>query len=537
MEQSNETTYRVSMNRDSGMHAVLPSIARLMRGDVLLLLLIFAVMHYFKLSTFVIAIDDEFEALRTDGFNWILTGRWASYLFLRYLVPHPVLPFLPTFLFGLGLAFSYPLLLSCFDVKRLAPVHYLAFPIYAGFPTWMFLTSLTTASCWAGVAQLVVVIAINRFRCALDALDAPLDARSKAAVVTNVSLSILALSVAMGFYQAFLITYVVLGLGVLLSSQQRVSLRFWKLSRHVLLLGALAVAGIVLHALVDIAFRRAFGLGDMRYIENFINLRALIDTPLVVIRQTLHSLFDVYAGRVDVYTLDCVTFPLIILTGLAAIAFRRADTIGGRLLPFLIAIGILCVPFAQHLSSGGGMPVRTYVAIPSVFWLFAMLGLTSRVRSIALTAFAAATLGMIQIIYASNLYFAAGYFVRIHDQELASAVYARIAELNSTPDSQKPYTVDFFGAHPFASTFPRPYSSTIGFSFFEWDGGNEERILDFMRLIGYDHLRAASMDQRRQDLTAFEQMPIWPARDSVRVVGDVTLIKLGPTAGFPFNAP
>jgi hypothetical protein len=522
-------------DRETSMQSVLAPLARMLRADVLVLLLIFAVFHYFKLSTFSIAIDDEYEALRSDGYNWIVTGRWASYLFLRYFVPQPILPFFPTFLFGAGLALSYPLLLACFGVRRLGPVHYLSFPLYAGFPTWIFLTSLTTASCWAGVAQLVVVLGVDRWRRVLDMLDRD-SAPRRRALVANALASVAALAVAMGFYQAFLPAYVVLALGVLLIRHHVMEMPFRVIALRVLALAALSVLGIALHGAIDAMFRRAFGLQDTHYIEGFINLRALLESPLAVLGQTARSFGAVYAGRAAVYATDTFTFPLIILSGLAAVAFWRTHSSGGRLLRIALAVGILCLPFLQHLVNGGGMPLRTLVAIPSIFWMFAMLGLTSRVRPVALTAFIATILGLVQIVYASNLYFAAAHFARIHDQELASAVYARIAEMNPDSDGQKIYTVDIFGAHPFVTNYARPYSSTSGFSFFEWDGGNEERMLDYMRLIGYTNIRPAPIEQRRRDVAEFAHMPTWPARGSVRVVGDVTLIKLGAAPGFPLNA-
>ena len=227
MEHPSETSTGAAAGSESSMQTMLPSVSRFLRTDVLVLLLIFAVFHYFKLTNFFIAIDDDFEAFRSDGYNWILAGRWASYLFLRFLVPQPILPFFPTLIFGLGLVASYPVLLSCFGVKRLSPVHYLAFALYAGFPTWVYLTSLTTASCWAGVAQLFVVIAIAQYRRVLDLLDSGFPNKG-AGIVTNSLLSVVAYTIALGFYQAFFTPYVVLGLSVLLVSHQTSPMPFWR---------------------------------------------------------------------------------------------------------------------------------------------------------------------------------------------------------------------------------------------------------------------------------------------------------------------
>lgn len=536
MKPSAEISAVTPVGRETSMQTILAPVARLLRADVLVLLLIFAVFHYFKLSTFLLSIDDEFEALRTSGYNWILAGRWSAYVFLRFLVPQPILPFFPTFLFGICVALSYPLLLSCFGVKRLGPVHYLAFPLYAGFPTWIYLTSFTAASCWAGAAQLVVVVALSRHLKTLDALNSPLP-HNRIAITTNAVLCILALAVAIGFYQAFVASFVALGLGMLLVRNHATEMSFRETAKRILHLVILTVAGVALYIAIDAAFRHAYGLQNTHYVGGFLDLHTLIESPVYVAGQTLHSFVSVYAGLADTYTAESLTFPVIILSGLAGIVFWRSSSAGHRLLRIALAAGILCIPFVQHLFNGGRMPLRTLVAIPPIFWMLAMIGLTSRVRAIALTSLLATALGLLQILYVSNLYFAAGHFARIHDQELAAALYTRIVEIRPDYDSQKPHTVDFFGARHFETNYPRPPSSTSGFSFFEWDGGNEERILDYMRLLGYSNLRAPPLEQRRQDLADFKQMPTWPSRDSVRIVGDVTLVKLGPAAGFPFNVP
>ncbi len=236
---------------------------------------------------------------------------------------------------------------------------------------------------------------------------------------------------------------------MLLISQHELELSLRSTIQRVLVLCAVTFLGIALYAVIAAAFRQAFGLHDQHYyINDFLNLRALIESPLTVAKQTFHSLFDVYTGRAAVYSTDSVTFPFIILSGLAAIAFWSSSSLSQRLLQLALAACILCIPFAQHLLNNGNMPLRTLMAIPPVFWLFAMVGMTSRVRTVAFTAFLATTLGLVQIVYATNMYYGAAYFARIHDQQLAAALYSRIAEAHPDFDSQKTYAVDFFGGYP-----------------------------------------------------------------------------------------
>jgi hypothetical protein len=64
----------------------------------------------------------------------------------------------------------------------------------------------------------------------------------------------------------------------------------------------------------------------------------------------------------------------------------------------------------------------------------------------------------------------------------------------------------------------------MGKSFFEWDEGNPYRIVDYMRLLGFNNLRVISPDQRRALSPAFDRMAPWPAESSVLNVDDVFLV-------------
>ena len=93
------------------------------------------------------------------------------------------------------------------------------------------------------------------------------------------------------------------------------------------------------------------------------------------------------------------------------------------------------------------------------------------------------------------------------------------------------YKVDFYGAKPFNTVFPSIKTSTIGSSFFDWDGGHPKRIVYFMRLIGYTDINLMEQDKRRSVVELYKNMPIWPARNSIKVSGNVILVKLGGIAG------
>ena len=100
----------------------------------------------------------------------------------------------------------------------------------------------------------------------------------------------------------------------------------------------------------------------------------------------------------------------------------------------------------------------------------------------------------------------------------------------------KPCKVDFYGYKPFAAPFKRAWSATGGSSFFEWDGGNPERMIDYMRLIGFTNLVLPTAAERPH-LPLFQTMPVWPAEGSVRLANGIILVKLGLEPGLGGLAP
>jgi hypothetical protein len=114
-----------------------------------------------------------------------------------------------------------------------------------------------------------------------------------------------------------------------------------------------------------------------------------------------------------------------------------------------------------------------------------------------------------------------------HDEMLASNIYQRIAEVNPDFDREKPYRVYFYGAKHMETIYPNPSSSTMASSFFSWDNGNPNRMVLYMKLIGINNLEPIDKSQYDKFAHYLVSMPVWPASGSVKVVDDVTLVKLG----------
>src|SRR5688572_29293445 len=73
------------------------------RRPFLILWAIFIVFYFSELAGFSLSIDEEKALFRNDQDVWAAQDRWLIYVIERFLLPPPVMPFFPLFVFG-GLA-------------------------------------------------------------------------------------------------------------------------------------------------------------------------------------------------------------------------------------------------------------------------------------------------------------------------------------------------------------------------------------------------------------------------------------------------
>jgi hypothetical protein len=514
------------------MHAAPFKLDALFRFDVLILLGIFIVFYYFRLSTFSISIDDELGAVRDSANIWLVQGRWGIYLLERFFISEQVVPFFPFFIFGCCLAFSYPILLSAFGVRRLTLVHYVAFPLYAAFPVWLFAVSFFSNTIGFGLGQLLAACAVRCCRPLL--LDAPGVVLGRATWRRTLGRMLCAAAfaaVAIGMYQTFVFSVAALGLALIMVVGLDEGVQ-WRAAfgRCVILLLTLVLA-VVLYEAVELTFLALLNLGREHYVGNFLNLPPLLHNPGHVLALVARNIAGTYGGDARTFGIAAYGFAVTVGCGIIALAIWPGVSAGRRVLLVAAAIALLALPFNLHVLAGGELPARTLVAVPALMWFFAMLGMTSPRRWLAKLSFVAVLVSALQILYIVNLLQTANEFARKHDEALAAAIYARIVSVNSQA-SERTALVDFYGATPFDSVYPRPTPVTAGYSFFEWDGGNVHRIVGYMHLLGYTQLQIPTPEQQHLNDAVFREMPAWPDPGSVRVANDMTLIKLGTLPGY-----
>jgi hypothetical protein len=504
-------------------------LCRWLNVETFILLFIFILFYFFRLAAFSISIDDEFGAVRDSPDVWLVQGRWTLYLFERYVISQQVLPVFPFLVFGGCVALSYRLLLRAFGIERLGKIDYLAFTLYVAYPIWIFSLSFFSNTMAFGLGQLLAVAAVCNIGTVLSLHNAG-SARQR--LVLPMVRACLFGAAAIGMYQSFVFSVASLSLGLIVADTLRTNAGWRATLVRCAWAGAGVISCVVVYECMQSVLLAVTHLGGERYVGNFLNWDALRTNPWHVVAAVIVNGLQTYGGSAAVFGTTLASYAIIVVLGFFAILLWPSRSWRSRLIALLLTALLSALPFLLHVASGGNLPARTLVAVPAVMWLLARLGSASPRRFVAFAMMCAVMVGAVQSLYALNLLQTANEFARKHDEALAVAIVGRVVAIDPHIADGPAPVLDFYGAQPFDSIYPRPIPATLGYSFFEWDGGNSYRIVTYLHLLGYTRFDVASQTQRRQNDVVFREMPSWPAPDSVRIFNGVILVKLGPNPGF-----
>jgi hypothetical protein len=475
---------------------------------------IFVAMYFSELASFPLSIDEEVTAFRTDASVWIAQGRWGAYLIERFLLPHPVMPFLAPAVFGAGCVAAYLLIMDVINKHEFSIAEYACFAIFCAFPTWFFIVEFYSNIAAIGIGLFATALALWMIA---EEDVSPLSPRFLGAVAVG--------TFAISIYQSFAPAILVLGIAISIL-QARAGSRE-SLSEDLLRTGILLVGAIIFYVISDAIFR-SFAPARSEYLESLFQPGFLLQHPVTVIEQVMETIGGVYGLDQHIYDVALWAVPLLLILGGWAL-LRELPRAKLRLTA--VAFVSLLLPFGFHLLAAGNMPVRSLVGVPIAVWLFAYVAVTSRGPRIRVASAIVLAVAIFQILVVQNYRQASNYFVDKHDTLMAGAIFDR---LSAAPgfDAKRSYALSVFGDQQFVTTYPRPPGSTVGYSFFEWNGGSSGRIAYYVKLLGYSNLNGANQDQVDETIVRLSTMPVWPAPGSVEIKNDIALIRLGETPSY-----
>lgn len=480
-----------------------------------------SIFYIYFLSTFSFSIDDEMAAVRLDPAAWISQGRWFVYLVERFVFPQSSIPFAPYIFLIVTLAISYSLILRLHNYKPNWKT-YFTYPIFCAFPTWWFISEFYSNVPALAFGMLFVSFSAYLFL----AKNTTADSGFLNKALKNIFI-VLMLACAVAAYQSLILFFITVIFGSLLIRTQDNAASTRQLAIYAtitLFRGMLLVLlSIATYSAINVLAQKIV-VADSGYIGNFINIKAILDNPFEVARSVLSEMGYMYTGDASRFGVNIGLSALIIAAATFSIFFtppRKSAVL------LILWTGVLVAPFIFNVISGGSpLPMRAMLAISYVSWLSAAILLTNK-RPLALAVSCIViALYQIQIFSTNSQYMASATITQAHDRMLAADIYRRIGELNTNFDRTAPIELDVFGKKNLNTLYANGWSSTMQGSFFSWDNGNLDRMVTYMRVMGYENLSTPTIDERIATTPLFKEMPVWPSEGSVKKVGNRYLVRL-----------
>ncbi len=488
---------------------------------IMILAVIIIAAYGFDLFNLNLTIDEEIHSFYNPPETWVRQGRWGIYLFRELLIPFTTVPFMPLFV---GLCFHLTgmlILLEVWGVKKAwQKVLIGAIGIICPIAATMYTFSIMNFAIGAG--YFFVALSVWNFARASKGWR---------------YLSVLPGALAISMYQAFLPTLLVAYLAYLVI---KVTEKNTHIVKHILET-ILVVLG---SALVYWGVQKLFELSDTAlisaYITNQISLPGSwqeIKTLGVVF---LRQMFCFYTGHEDLYIDKLYVLGVLIFVSAMAYLVTVFDSkvkASAKIWSLLLYFALVITPFISGFFMRGVYFPRLMLSYPIALAALLMLGLQSQHKLLRSLIGIAAVLTLFVFAMTDNRLFASSHMALQRDRLVAANLNLRIAdaaaEAGISVDQLKYLEVIGSLTYPEAELFPE--IDTFGASFFSWDGGNNYRMILFLRTLGIGEYDVLPNQQRLEAIPIVRAMPVWPDPKSVKVVGEAVLVKFGPYSDFQVN--
>lgn len=487
------------------------------KKDLIIAFTIIAIAAYgFELFNFNLTIDEELYAIGAmSPINWLREGRWGMYLLQVFVLPNPIVPFVPL---GLALLFhilSIFLLLDAWEIKSFW-IQLLAGSLMLTYPGWAYVYVFSSLNYGVGIGLFMAASSLWIYK-----------------NIENSSYKLLAVlpaTFAFALYQAMLPTFLLLfityfALNIVRKSAVTILNLF-----HFFLITTLA--GLTYYITQQV-FTTIINIQSTGYVEtHFITISDIVNLNLNL--DAGAEIVSLYGGSASIYTLTMFSLPLLIFVLLLATMLKNAQQLSlwDKTLALTLSILILVVPVLPTLFLQV-VKLRFLIGIPFSIATLLIIGIENcKGQVLRWLISVLAVLTILQFIISINQLFGATHISLQSDRILAGRIIERIEMVrNQSPKPDEVKYIEVIGSFQKTPTLinPSPYRyEIIGKSFFEFNGGVSRRIVAFLNTLDYAELSPLPIDRRANFILISERMPAWPKVGSVQVVNDTVLVKFGP---------
>lgn len=465
--------------------------------------------HGYEMFQYTLSIDEELMLTKPDLLQYVRRGRWGAIIVSWLKTPLPV-THLMTGLVLYGTAFV--LLIRRLQVKNWESV-IVAAGMFFGFPVLLYAFAFSNLTPIVGWGTLLSVCALYL---------------AAEGTWPRFALAALLVAVVIGTYQSLFFFLLVVFLADLARQIWLASEFDWNREwRRIAWYGSIILCGLVLYGLISWTLLKIFSQ-QLQYVPSYVRPDLLEAEPVAILSRTFEQAWRFYSGTASTFLWINRPYRLFaivsfaILLWMIVIDWRKSNA--AALLWAALLAAIAAAPFLQHPINNGDMPYRTLIALPAavaVLTLFATEAAGPRIRRWILLPIMAIV--MIQFSAINNKQYYAAHWALERDKVLAIQILSRIGEMFPKEDN---VTIAVVGQGPTKkdALIPKVPSSTLGASFFRWDGGNRGRVAALFDFLSSTNFHSATDDQMEKSFEAAASMPSWPEQGSIARLADGTVV-------------
>ncbi|MES2864784.1 MAG: glucosyltransferase domain-containing protein [Bacteroidota bacterium] len=474
-----------------------------------------AILTYgFALTNFTISIDNEMPILSDFGLD---LGRWGQNLILYHLFGGHLQYFsliLSLFLFSLAAVQISNLL------KFTGFYAYCFCGLFISFPQLSYQLVFGMMAVVSALGVLLSVFSLDLFLKAYEEKHLP-----KKIVLFSVVALILMFTMTM--YQAFV--FIPVSLFLILFFQKTFENEFkiqLEIKKTLVFSTVVLISGLLYYISVKIicplpkngyveSFVSGGGFGD--FIQNFIDMTRI------------HLSGNFYYGE-KLYSL----VPILVLILSVSFFLNKKHFI----YRFLVLILLMISPITlSYFITSGYHPPRIYLTSNLIFAFILVFAIshfkvdTFKKSTFKIISASLVLIVILNIFFVTKLFLSANEIYK-HDKRIAEKIDNIIQEkypsFNMTEKS-----IYFYGYFPFEyhQKFRLDNSEIFGGSFYNWNNGNNYRIINFFReaeVAEYSMITKEKFDVVKDSI---EKMPTWPDSESIKMINNTMIVKLGKDKG------
>ena len=477
----------------------------------------------FMLTHNMVLIDEEFHLTESsDPSIFLGASRFTNYLLAKIFWNGRIIPFFTDF-FALILwnvsAFIiyYPFYSKehTFAQKTFAFSYFSTIPYSVG-ESFAFSEQILEVACAMVFTSCAFVLTV--FMCESNEKNKSAAAK----IITGVVISILLLTLAIGSYQALVCVYVTAIVAFCLKKR----LDDEAFLRILIYGGGICVISVGLYELVNLIVLGVVNGGGYLS-DNYIGWKDgdILRTAALSIANVLRVSLAIPVGDEKIYS----GLPICVLTALFSIfaisSAQRRNKASERLQILFLSLGLIFSPFCIYIAMGSYRTHGRTLPALSVAGMMEMLFIISyfRGRVSHKVILIICALMLVSNFIGMNLIYEKAYESYVEDSRIADELIRRIKEFAAGDDD---ITVVFVGAYDRPVKIS-PVNVTLGASFFEWDGGDNQRLNAFFSHRGFEY-REPDGDEFFLALDLCFDMNMYPEVGSIKKEGDLIVVYFSP---------